>query len=409
MTRPMGVVLPGRRAPRRPGAALAVAVGLTGAAICGAIANFSFRGQAPSIPLSGWIGPARTAELRFAQLVARGIVSPQLAQRARVAGSRDLLAYEPYLLAGASAFPTERSAGTVPAADLLREALRRNPRSAQARALLLRRALLIGDMRGAIGQIAMLDRLDRDYAIALLGGLGRGLTTNAQIDDVNRELSGNPELYREVVRGFTAVAKPAPLVAHLAGGVRGAALRDTAVTGPLVDRLVELGEIDAARALWLRTGGNHVGAALLTDPAFALVDGHPPFAWKYAQTDSGVAERQRQGGGVFVDYYGRDAGSLLRQLVTLDPGRYRLTLTWEPLGRTPGTLAAKVSCASRTGGLAQAPLQAGPAAGGRKLALDFTVPSGCRGQWIEVAGLPDMQRRGQQAVVYRVDLARGAN
>lgn len=408
MTRAMGVVLPGGLAERRPGAALAVAAGLVGAAICGSIYDFSIRSQAPKVPLSGWIGPARTAELRFAQLVARGAVSPSLAADARAVGGRDLLAYEPYLLAAAGAFPTERSAGTSRAADLLREALRRNPRSAQARALLLRRALLTGDVREAIGQIAMLDRLNRDYAIALLGGLGRGLTTKAQIDEANRELSLNPALYREVVRGFTAVAKPAPLVAQLAGGLQGPALRDIAVTGPLVDRLVELGDIDAGHALWRRAGGDRAGPALLSDPAFAVSDGHPPFAWKYAQTDSGVAERQRQGGGVFIDYYGRDAGSLLRQLVTLAPGTYRLTIVYEPLGRTPGTLAARVSCASRTDALAQVSLQGGSAAGRRKLAFDFVVPNGCRGQWVEFAGLPDMQRRGQQAIVYRADLTRGA-
>lgn len=386
---------------------MAVSAGLVCAVASGLIYNFSIRGEAPAIPLSGWIGPARTAELRFAQLAARGVVSPQLAARARAVVGRDLLAYEPYLLAGASAFPTERSAGTAPAADLLREALRRNPRSAQARVLLLRRALMTGDVGGAIAQIAILDRLNRDYAIVLLGGVGRGLTTKAQIDEANRELSGSPTLYREVVRGFTAVAKPVALVAHLAGGLRGPALRDMAVTGPLVDRLVDLGEIDAARALWLRAGGNRAGAAQLSDPAFVIADSHPPFAWKYAQTDSGVAERQ--GRGVFIDYYGREAGSLLRQLVTVAPGRYRLMVTYEPLGRALGTLAVGVSCTSRTGRLALAPLQGGAAAGRRKLTLDFVVPSGCRGQWIEFVGLPDMQRRGQQAVVYRADLARGAN
>lgn len=387
---------------------MAVAAGLAGAAACGSIYNFSIRGQAPVVPLSAWIGPARTAELRFAQLVARGVVSEKLAERARAAGGRDLLAYEPYLLAGASAFPTERSAGTAPAAALLREALRRNPRSAQARALLLRRALLTGDVREAIAQISVLDRLNRDYAIALLGGVGRGLTTPSQVDEANRELSGNPTLYREVIRGFTAVSKPAPLVAHLAAGVRGPALGDKAVTGPLVDRLVELGEVDAARSLWRRAGGNRAGAALLSDPAFSNDDGHPPFAWKFVQSDSGVAERQRQGGRIFIDYYGREAGSLLRQLVTLDPGRYRLTIVYEPLGRAPGTLAVQVSCASRTGQLALAPLQGGAAAGRRKRELDFSVPDGCRGQWIEFAGLADMQRRGQQTIVYRADLARGA-
>lgn len=407
MNQPIGLVRPGRRLQRRPSAALAAGAALTAAVACGLIYNFSIRGEAPIIPLAGLIGPARTAELRFAQIAARGLVSPQLAARARAAAGRDRLAYEPYLFSGASSFPTERSAGTARAADLLREALRRNPRSAQARALLLRRALLQGDVKEAIAQIGMLDRLNREYAIALLGGVGRAINTTAQIDEANRALSERPSLYREVVRGFTAAAKPARLVAHLGTGLDGPALRDPAVTGPLLDRLVELGEVDAAHSLWRRAGGDSQGAALLSDPAFSISGGRPPFAWNYAQSGSGVAERQPRGEGVFVDYYGRQPGALLRQLVTLAPGSYRLTVTYEPLGRAPGSLAVGVACASRSNQLATARLQGGAAAGRRKLALAFAVPAGCRGQWIEFAGLPDEQRRGQQAIVYRADLARG--
>ena len=409
MNQSFGLGRPGRYRLRRPAAALATAAGIVGAVVCGLIYNFSIRGEAPLIPLAGLVGPARTAELRFALITARGLVSPQLAARARATAGRDRLAYEPYLFAGASAFPTERSAGGAQSAAFLREALRRNPRSVQARVLLLRRSLLLGDVGEAIAQIAMLDRLNREYAIALLGGLGRGLTTIAQIDEVNRALSNRPLLYREVVRGFTAAPKPVALVAHLGAGVSGPALRDPAVTGPLFDRLVELGEVDAARSLWRRAGGDSVGADQLSDPAFELAKGRPPFAWNYIETNSGVAERQPQSGGVFVDYYGRRPGPLLRQLVTLAPGNYRLTVTYEPLGRAPGSLAATVACASRSDQLITARLQGGPVAGRRKLALAFAVPSGCRGQWVEFAGLPDEQRRGQQAIVYRVDLARGKN
>jgi hypothetical protein len=272
----------------------------------------------------------------------------------------------------------------------------------------MRRALLRGEVGEVIAQIAMLDRLNREYAIALLGGLGRGTTTIAQVDEANRALSANPSLYREFVRGFTAEPKPAAVVAHLGARLDGPALRDPEVTGPLLDRLVEQGQVDAARALWRRAGGDRGAAGMLSDPGFALANGRRPFSWDYAQTKSGVAERQPQGEGVFIDYYGRQPGALLRQLVILAPGQYRATVTYEPLGRAAGSLALRVACASGGGELATTRLTGGAAAGRRKLQLGFAVQPGCRGQWIEFAGLPDEQRRGQQAIVYRVDLDRGS-
>lgn len=389
---------------RMLGAVLALV--LAAAALAGWVVNFADKGEAPRVPLSWMIGPARTAELRYAQLVAKGRVSPALAARARLAAARDPLGYEPYLFNGAVGFPNERAIGSSHDAALLREALRRHPRSRQARMMLLRHALGTGQLTEAIDQIGVLDRLNRQYAIALLGGLGRSVTTRAQIDEAVGALASHPELYPEFVRGFVSTRKPSPVLAHLGRRLPARMARREEVANPLINALVDAGDFADARALWLR-GGAAASAVLLTDPTFAATAARPPFGWDLAQSASGVAERQKEG-GVFVEYFGRRSGPLARQLVTLAPGAYRLSLDFEPISPNAGAIALTASCAPGNGVLATRRLAA-KAARRTRVILPFEVPAtGCRGQWIGLSGLPDETRKGQQMVAWRLDLVRGA-
>jgi len=404
MTRPPEPVASAAHGGGRRLFAILAAPLLAAAALAGWVVNFADKGEAPRLPLSGLIGPARTAELRHAQFAAKGRASPALVRAARAAAARDPLAYEPYLYAGLAGFPTERAVGSARDAALLREALRRKPRSRQARVLLLRHAIGAGRLGEAIAQIGVLNRLNRQYAIALLGGLGRSVTARGQIDEAVGALASHPELYPEFVKGFVAAPKPAGLVAHLGARLPARIVRDETVANPLIDRLVATGDFAAARALWQRTGAVAGGAAL-TDPGFGRSRAKPPFGWDYAQTGTGVAERQSEG-GVFVEYYGRSAGPLLRQLVTLKPGAYRLTLEFEPLSANPGLIALRVACAPGATALGTARL-ASTSARRTRTVLAFAVPAqGCRGHWIELAGLPDERRKGQQLIVHRLDLVR---
>lgn len=385
-------------------AAILAGVGLIAAAAMGWLVNFSDKGELPHVPLSGLVGPARISELRFAQLLAKGAVSPSLARQAVAAARRDPLAYEPFLFAGAAGFSTERSIGSVHDAALLQEALRRNPRSRQARVLLMRHAVGTGDLRGAIAQLSVLDRLSQANAARLLAALGASITTENQVAEAATAMARYPGLYDPFVAGFASVPKPAALNLALATRLPASVIRRDTVGRQLVDRLARNGDFAGARAVWARMGGRR-GRGLVDDPGFAAPKSQPPFGWEFIESLSGVAERQRDG-TVFVDYYGRVAGSLLRQLVTLAPGAYRAVLDVEPTAKNSGAIALQVSCATDGRVLARQPIAA-TRPGRTKLKLPVTIPAGCAGQFVELVGLPLEQRLEQQVIVRWLGVTRG--
>lgn len=384
--------------------ALLVVAGLFAVVFCGFITNLANRGKIPRLPLSGMIGPARIAELRFAQAVAKGDVSPQLVAQGKRAAANDVLAYEPFLFAAASDFRDTRSTGTPRSVPLLKEVIRRHPRSRASRVMLMRRAIGAGDLTQAIGQLAMLNRLNDTIAIPLLRSIGRSAATIPAVTEATRALAVHPELFGDYISGFAATPKPAAVVVHLAESLPTEVLSNSRLKDALVARLVQDRHYGDARLIAMGGSARGGAAADLVDPGFAIKRPTPPFGWTYTQSETGVAERNGPG-DVFVDYYGRNPGSLLEQLMTLTPGSYRVEMTYALDGPPTGTIALEVRCVNSYQPVLRSwPFDSSVKKRGAATIL-FTVPAeGCAAQSVALVGLPSDRRMAQQITVSRIDV-----
>ena len=177
--------------------------------------------------------------------------------------------------------------------------------------------------------------------------------------------------------------------------------------GPWLDRLVREGRVGQAYLIWAAnlpperqtTLGNVFNGGFEYEP---LPVG---FDWRFGRVPgariSRLAAPDGQGLALRVAFEDRRVPfNHLRQMLALPPGEYRLSLRARPDSlRTERGLVWEISCVS--GGK---PLAATEPLRGhgdwRELAVDFTVPEGCAGQWLALrlpARIPAEQRIGGRA------------
>jgi hypothetical protein len=115
----------------------------------------------------------------------------------------------------------------------------------------------------------------------------------------------------------------------------------------------------------------------------------PPFGWNFDSEEGGGGEIADLGAGkgsaLHVTYDGRKDQWLVRQLLVLPPGDYRLTgrFRTEAGGRT----AWQVICQGPPQKVAELPI--GASQDWRTFTLDFTIPAdGCAGQSLVIEGIP---------------------
>lgn len=387
----------------RLAAALGLAGGLAAAAILAALAGRAEKPAAAGSRLLAVLGPSALGELRALQLSPEGQPPRGIDRYGRAALPSAPLAYEPFFAVAAAGFRGKDAFGSKADAALLEEALRRNPRSREARLLLMRHAVGTGDLKRAIDQLAVLNRLTSPMVAQLMLALGKAIRSEGQIDEAVAALKPHPELYRPFMTGFAGAGKPAALVVRLVPQLPPAALADPEVRRLAIQQMVAAEAFAEARRLW-DTGSS--GRGLVHSPDFADTKAPPPFNWQLSANSTGAAERQ-PAGGVAVDYYGRAPGPLVTQLLTLPPGRYSATLRYRTDSGVPGALGLEFRCTGGGGALAQRPLdgKTGVDAAAR---IDFTIPpTGCKGQTLSVVGRVQEARDPQSAVLARVDVTRG--
>ena len=366
------------------------------------IANLAQSGPVPRLPLTGLVGPARISELRYAQVANNGLVTPRLAAQMRAAARGEPLQYLPFLFTGAVGGP--KAVVSPQQARFLKEALRRNPRSSAARYLMTRYTVAHGQLGEAVANLAVLERLNPGQTEGLFINIGKALTTNRQVDEAVAALKGNPSLLEPVVRGFASVPKNPELVRHLAQTLPRKGLDLSAISPALSNSLLQAGQFAAAREVWVLLNGTS-GNALVTDPSFSNAAAQPPFGWDLMQSTTGVAERQ-PGGGLFVDYYGRKPGLLVRQQLTLAPGSYRATLVYEPQSELTGTVEFSIACGGTDRVLGRAVLDA-PTGRTARVQLPLRVDANCPGQSVQLSGILGDRRISQQIAVRRIDIVAG--
>lgn len=362
------------------------------------------RPAAARVPLLAAIGPGKLGALRGLELDSEGKAPKGIGAVARAALPGSPLAFEPFFGAAAAAFRDKTSSGTPADAVLLREALRRNPRSREARLLLLRNALGTGQLSEAIDQIAVLNRLNSGGADKLMAGLGGAIRSVRQVDEAVAALKPHPELYKPFMRGFKLATQPAELTVRLVSQLPQSALADPEVRRSAIDQMVTARAFAAARQLWGAGQGKAGGP--VHSPDFADAKSPPPFNWALTENETGAAERDR-GGGVMIDYYGRAPGLLVSQLLTLAPGSYTARLEYRTVGGTPASTVLQIACAGNPEKLALLPLD-GKLGADKVASLAFTVPAqGCGGQTLAVAGRVQESRDPQTLVARRLDVTAG--
>jgi hypothetical protein len=157
-----------------------------------------------------------------------------------------------------------------------------------------------------------------------------------------------------------------------------------------VQALAQAGDFRRARALWLETlpAPERARHALLFDGTFRQGRSVPPFGWVYAGTESGRAERSLEGGQSYLDvsYFGGSDVVLAEQVLTLEPGRYRLRTRAKSDGGDPtsGAILWNLTCIGGAD-LLRLPL-AGLRESYRDLQAAFQVPGNCPAQRLRLIG-----------------------
>ncbi|MFM5929945.1 MAG: hypothetical protein ACKOPQ_03455 [Novosphingobium sp.] len=382
----------------------AVGVGLA----VGAFALLAYAGQIAEtgpgsvVPGISSLGPAAIGRLMAAQVDDKGRVPAGLDRLGRDALAAAPLAYEPFFAVATRGFLKPTDNGSAEDARLLREALRRNPRSREARYFMLRHELGSGNLGGAVDQIAVLNRLNNGVTEKLMPALGAAIQSERQVLEAVGALKAHPELLEPFVKGFAKGNKPAALRIRLVQALPRSSFTNEGLRTESVRLLIGAQAFAQARALW---GSDIGGKTLVHSPDFSDRKAPPPFNWELKASSTGVAEYDPTG-GVSVDYFGRAPGPLLTQLLTLTPGSYQARIQYRTLGGSPGALGVQMECAGTGNLIVNQPLS-GASGTEHALLVSFTVPQGCGGQLFAVAGRAQESRDPQQAVIRKVEISAG--
>ncbi len=391
----------GSRVLRAAGCGTMLAV-LAVVANLGRVAETSAAG---SLPALASFGPGKLGQLRAIQADAKGLPPAGIDTIGRAALASSPLAFEPFYAVAAAGFRSTGAVGSAQDAVLLREAMRRNLRSRESRLLLLRHAVGTGNLKEAIDQIAVMNRLSGALTEKLMMGVGSAINSERQADDAVAALTPHPELFEPFLRGFTAAKKPASLATRLVSRLPRSSFSDPQVRGLATSLLVNAQAFAEARALW--GSGSQAGRnELVHSPDFADVKVPPPFNWELKVNATGAAERA-PGGGLSLDYYGRAPGAMVSQVLTLSPGIYKARLEYRTLSGSPGALALGLECVGADLALFEMPLAGAPGTN-QVLNVSFTIPAGaCKGQKLSLGGRVQESRDAQQAAVRRLDIMPG--
>jgi hypothetical protein len=319
----------------------------------------------------------------------QGEVTPAIAKSAIGSLQRAPLIEEPFLLAALDSLIRGEEAR---AERLLIEARRRNPRAQVPRILLLDRHLRAGRMQQAASEITAIGRLVPGTTQVLVPQLAKFAKDPKTRGPLAQVIKSDPNIRRVLLDHLAANGADPEVVLGLSGPIQ-------PLTGGvpppewqrlLLSSMVEKGNIKEAHLLWRRFVGasGDESEPAVYDGNFQRLPGPPPFSWELITSAAGAAEPSKAS-GLQVEYYGRADARLASQLLTLKPGRYRLT--FRATGDTPergSNVFWRVSCQPSTTELAAIPI-ANLSYAPKQIGGDFIVPAtGCAGQWLRLTGTP---------------------
>lgn len=385
--------------------AAAIFVALTGAIL---VANAVRVAESSALVSKriGW-GPAELGRIRgqLGEMQANRFDIDGLSARRALASSP--LANEPFAAIAAASLIKDPRGTTGREAALLAEALRRDPRSRAARILLMRQMAARGDLNGAMAQLDKLFRLNPVLVTQAMDSIARLVGTPQQMDTALTALSGRSNLYEPFVDGLVGKNKPREVLVRLAQGLPPAILARPGVRRSIVGQLVDVQEISLAKSIW-QAGNGKVSKGLVFSPDFSDRQTPPPFNWQLFQSASGAADFGKVR-GLGVSYYDRSPGRLVRQVVSLPPGRYRLRVDFRKISGSANNMRLRVTCYGAAVALVEIPLFANDSTL-RKAEAGFEVPQqACDGQDLAVWGVISEQRSETEVELLRVDILPGGD
>lgn len=383
--------------------AIGIAVAMGAAVFVANIARVAASTTSAQMP-AAW-GPAALGKSR------RQLIGVQLGQKefddaaARRALASAPLASEPFALLAAKGLAEDPRGRNGREAALLTESLRRDPRLRSARLLMLRNLAANRDLGGSFDQLDVLSRLSPGVVNQAMDSLAPMIDSPARMDQALAALAGHQSLYEPFVAALVRKTRPREVTVRLAQGLPPAILARPAVRNSVVGQLVDAQEFAMARTIWLQ-GNKSKASGLVFAPDFSDRRSAPPFNWQLLDTTSGYAAFGKER-GLEVVYYDRSPDRLARQIVTLPPGRFQLSVEFRLRSGSADNIRLQIACYGSVQPLADVPLFS--AKSGRiKSIVSFTVPgAGCNGQDLSVAGVATAKRSETEVEVLRIDIVPG--
>ena len=285
------------------------------------------------------------------------------------------LSPEPFLVRGVQ---QQWSGNRSEALQAFLAAERRDPRSLPAHFFLADHFFRAGDANRGLIEAAALARLAPNgipSAAPYLAAYAKQRSTWPQLRKI---FDRNPSLAAAALATLANDPANADAIMALAGPeqrISGAAWFQI-----LLMKLIEAQQYERAHEFWL-TVTRQPTAQTLHDPQFADSISPPPFNWELTSSSVGLAERQ-PGGRLHVMFYGQQDGLLARQLILLQPGRYRMSMSVTGAGDKRGALNWSLRCNPLQVPFAAIPLDVASAR-----PWQFDVPTGCGAQWLELSGV----------------------
>jgi hypothetical protein len=254
----------------------------------------------------------------------------------------------------------------------------RSPRNVAARYFVADHYLKSGQTGPGLAEISILARLVPQSLPNVAPFLAAFARSPGAAPQVKTVLRTHPQLEPLLLETLSADAANVDLILALWSGRGGE--KSEIWQGRLLTELVNAGRYAVAREAWARFTRDDAAPGLLFDPEFnkrAL----PPFGWNFASGPAGVAESEG-GGRLHALFYGRDDLVLASQLLTLNPGRYRLSM--KAIITPPSSKSFKwtVRCLPTSNEVALIPLDRSGA-----VSASFAVPpADCKAQQLELRG-----------------------
>jgi len=326
-----------------------------------------------------WPGhPAVVLESGLVEVGARAAaaepIDAALVNRLLAASAKAPLAPEPFLVRGVGAQLARDHQLALRAFLAARE---RSPRTIAARYFLADHYFKAGLTNPGLAEISIIARLvpqSLPSVVPFLADFARSPGATPQVKEL---LRNHPRLEPVLLETLSDDAQNVDLILALWSGRGGE--QDVAWQSRLLAQMVGAGHVELARATWARFTGGSAEPDQLFDPEFGKRT-LPPFGWTLASGPAGVAEPEG-GGRLHALFYGRDDLALAWQILTLKPGRYRLSMKVEATP-SPNALHWTVKCLPSSNEVGLVALDRSGS-----LSTTFAVPpANCAAQRLELSG-----------------------